>query len=196
MDYRIKLLATWCIEFLPYRDIIYYFLQKNVTKSLEINKTVVKQYENIANRHLENYYKKNQKEPNSALDFGTGWILAFPLILSKHCQNVVASDIKKLAKQELNLEDEKILNFSLDRIKYVKPCDISKTNFKERSFDLITSKSVLEHIPRKVMPAEAMECFRILYDMSVCSFHVSHRDHWSHTDNKLEPMNYLKFSEL
>ena len=130
------------------------------------------------------------------MDFGTGWILALPLILSKHCQNVVASDIKKLAKQELNLEDEKILNFSLDRIKYVKPCDISKTNFKERSFDLITSKSVLEHIPRKVMPAEAMECFRILYDMSVCSFHVSHRDHWSHTDNKLEPMNYLKFSEL
>ena len=196
MDYRIKLLATWGIEFLPYRDEIHYFFQKNITKSLEINKTVIKQYEDMANHHLDNYYKKNQKEPNSALDFGTGWKLAFPLILSKHCRNVVASDIKNLARREINSEVEKILNMSLDRIKYITPCDISKTNFKERSFDLITSNSVLEHIPRKLMPAVARECFRILSDKGICSFHIAHRDHWSHTDQKLEPMNYLKFSEL
>ena len=196
MDYRIKLIATWIIEFLPFKDSIYYFLQRNFTKSLKIDKALIKLYEDIANNHLENYYKKNQKEPDSALDFGSGWILASPLILSKHCKNVVASDVKKLARQEINSEVEKILNMSLERIEYIIPCDISKTNFKEKSFDLITSDSVLEHIPRKVMPSVARECFRILSDKGICSFHIAHRDHWSHTDKKLEAMNYLKFSEL
>ena len=195
MDFRLKLLATWGLEFVPFRDYVYFFIQKNITKSLNINEKVIEGYQKLCDLHLKSFYKFNNKPPENLLDFGCGWILAFPLLMTKYCNNVVACDLKRLARKEINSEVEKILNLSLEKIKYVVPCDISNTRFKDKSFDLITSNSVLEHIPREIMPKVASECFRLLTNNGICSFHIAHRDHWSHGGSTLHPMNYLKFSE-
>ena len=195
MDYKIKLFFTWALEIFPFKDELYFFIQKNILKSLKINKEAIDCYEKSALHNLEKYKKINNSNPDYVLEFGSGWILAFPLIFSKYCANVIASDIKCLAREAVNIELEKFLNLSLNRIKYIYPCDISNTGFKDRSFDLIVSNSVLEHIPRELIPKMANECYRILSERGICSFHVAHRDHWSHTDSNLEPMNYLRFSE-
>ena len=195
MDFRIKLIATWALEIIPFRDYIYYLIQKHITKSLVINEKVIEDYQNLCNMHLNSFYKFNNNAPENLLDFGCGWILAFPLLMTKYCNNVVAADLKRLARKELNSEVEKKLNISIENIKYVVPCDISNTNFEDKSFDLITSNSVLEHIPREIMPRVASECYRLLKNNGICSFHIAHRDHWSHGCRKIHPMNYLKFSE-
>ena len=195
MDYRIKLLATWGLEILPFKDSFYFFLQKYITKSLNINDKKIQSYQNYCDLHLKSYYKFNCNPPENLLDFGSGWILIFPLLMTKYCKNVVACDLKPLARKKVNEEVEKKLNISLDKIKYIAPCDITNTHFDDKSFDLITSNSVLEHIPKKNMSKVASECYRLLTDNGVCSFHVAHKDHWSHSDRKLHPMNYLKYSE-
>ena len=195
MDYRIKLLATWGLEILPFKESFYYFLQKNITKSLRIDEKLIKEWQETCDYHLKCFYRFNSERPQNVLDFGSGWVLGFPIMMTKYCKNVIASDIKRLARNELILEVEKILNISFNKIQYVTPCDISNTNFEDKSFDLITSNSVMEHIPRKIMYKVASECYRILTNNGVCSFHIAHRDHWSHVDSKLPPMNYLKYSE-
>ena len=193
MNFRIKLLATWILEIIPFKENIYYFLQKNITKSLEINQNVFNKYNHLASNHLSQYFKRYKSYPNNVLDFGTGWILAFPLIMSKYCKNVYATDIKCLARKEINLKVESFLNIPLDNIKYITPCDITSTDFKDNSFDLITSNSVLEHIPKKSIKKVAEECFRLLSKNGICSFNITHQDHWSFADKNISKMNYLKF---
>ena len=195
MDYRLKLIASWGLEILPFKEELYYFIQKNVTRSLNIDDKLIDSWNQLSTYHLKCFYKYNNDSPKNLLDFGCGWILGFPLIMTKYCEKVVASDIKRLARKKINLELEKKLNIPFEKIDYIAPCDISNTNFKDKSFDLITSNSVLEHIPRKLMHKVASECYRLLTDNGICSFHIAHNDHWSHVDNKLHPMNYLKYSE-
>ena len=195
MDYRIKLIATWGLETIPFKDFFYFVMQKYITKSLTISDQRIQSYQKYCDLHLNSFYKFNSNPPESLLDFGCGWILAFPLLMTKYCKNVVACDLEPLARCEINSEVKKKLNISLDKIEYIVPCDIANTNFKDKSFDLITSNSVLEHIPRKNMSKVAQECYRLLTDNGICSFHVAHKDHWAHGDSKLHPMNYLKYSE-
>ena len=196
MNYRLKLLCTWILEFLPFRDSIHFFIQKNITRSLSIDKKYIKICDAIAKKHLKNFQKFNGNDSIFLLDFGSGWRLVYPLIMTKYCEKVVASDIKNNARKEINIQIENCLQIPLEKIDYITPCDISKTNFDDKSFNLITSNSVLEHIPRELIPKVASECYRLLTDNGICSFHIAHQDHWSHNDSNLEKMNYLKFSEF
>ena len=91
-----------------------------------INDKKIQSYQNYCDLHLKSYYKFNSKPPENLLDFGCGWILIFPLLMTKYCKNVVACDLKPLARKKVNEEVEKKLNISLDTSSiYLQSCCLS-----------------------------------------------------------------------
>ena len=101
MDYKLKLLATWGLEFVPFKETLYYFIQDKLTKSLVVDANYIRQCDEIAKKHLKNFQKYKGNDQIFLLDFGSGRRLAYPLNMREYCKKVVASDIKKLARKKL-----------------------------------------------------------------------------------------------
>ena len=77
-------------------------MQKNITKSLEINQNVFNKYNHLASNHLSQYFKRYKSYPNNVLDLEQDCV---PLIMSKYCKNVYATDIN-VCKKKINLKVE------------------------------------------------------------------------------------------
>ena len=148
-------------------------------------------------RHLHSYFDKNGKLPEKILDIGSGSDLSLPLLMTKKANSVVASDINRLANNYLinNIVNRIGLpsfeECGLEYVVYEPPF----MPFDNESFDLIASTSVLEHVPRSQVPVLGKEIFRLLKKDGVSTHHIAHKDHWSDTDRKIPPMNYLKYDE-
>jgi len=87
-------------------------------------------------------------------------------------------------------------DFNID---YKVPVDMTKENpaLESNSFDLITSTSVLEHIPendiRKIVSGE---CFRILKPGGCISCAINMEDHFVAGDSSISVYNFLKYSDF
>lgn len=60
---------------------------------------------------------------------------------------------------------------------------------------MVTSTSVLEHVPVEQIPILFAEIKRVLKPGGIASHHVAHKDHWSDGDSSLHSMNYLQYSK-
>src|SRR5690606_7554709 len=80
-------------------------------------------------------------------------------------------------------------------VEYRAPCDARATGLPAGSFDLVTSTSVLEHIPPADLPAVLAECRRLLRRDGVCSFQVDYKDHWCYFDRSISHHNFMRYTE-
>ncbi|MGO9936530.1 MAG: class I SAM-dependent methyltransferase [Terracidiphilus sp.] len=80
-------------------------------------------------------------------------------------------------------------------ISYRAPCDARRTPFAPGSFDVITSKAVLEHVPKQDIGAILTECKRILRDDGVVAFRIDYQDHYSYYDPKVSIYNFLQYTD-
>ena len=71
MDYKLKLLATWGLEFVPFKETLYYFIQDKLTKSLVVDANYIRQCDEIAKKHLKNFQKYKGNDQIFLLDFGS-----------------------------------------------------------------------------------------------------------------------------
>jgi SAM-dependent methyltransferase len=83
----------------------------------------------------------------------------------------------------------------LSCIQYTAPCDAGATGFPTDSVDVHCSYTVLEHIPRPVLARIFDEGQRLLRTNGLFVHCVDYSDHFSHSDGKLSPINFLRFSE-
>jgi ubiquinone/menaquinone biosynthesis C-methylase UbiE len=102
--------------------------------------------------------------PESVLDIGSGSDLSMPLLMTKFAKTVVASDVNRLASDYLvdNMINRiGLASFEASGLRYVvyKPPVMP---FDNEAFDLITSTSVLEHIPKDQIIILANEIYRML----------------------------------
>jgi SAM-dependent methyltransferase len=80
-------------------------------------------------------------------------------------------------------------------IRYIAPFDMRNTNYDDASFDICISTNTFEHIPPADIQAILSELWRIIRPGGVISAVIDYSDHYSHTDKKISPLNYLRFSE-
>lgn len=197
MNFKLKAAIQWCISYLPKSTRVNRLMQLHVTKSLPISDSELSARINIVNRHLQAYHDINGRLPEKVLDIGSGSDLSLPLLMTKQVNSVIASDVNRLANTYLI---DNIINRiglpSLEKsgLAYV-IYDPPIMPFDNETFDLITSTSVFEHIPKSQVPVLAKEIFRLLKKDGVSTHHIAHKDHWSDTDKKIPSMNYLKYDE-
>ena len=194
MRYQVKVALFWLLEILPGRDKLYWLLQRYILRTQRFKQKNLEAHEKQCERYLESYKQNRGSLPVDLYEFGAGWFLYSPLIFASKGFKVTASDLKPLAKKQINEDVALRIGSNLEDIKYIAPCDAANSDLENSSFDLIYSTSVLEHIPKKKMSEVAAECHRLLRPSGICCFHVAHRDHWSHHDKYCHPMNYLRFS--
>lgn len=195
--FQIKSSIQWVVSFMPKSTNINRLMQLYVTKSLPISDVELNARMDIVNRHLNSYCERFGKMPEKILDIGSGSDLSLPLLMTRHAEKVVASDINRLANEYLvenilgRIGFESLNESGLEYVVYQPPI----IPFDDESFDLITSTSVLEHVPKIQVPVLAREIFRVLKNNGVSTHHIAHKDHWSDSDQKIPPMNYLRYDE-
>jgi SAM-dependent methyltransferase len=80
-------------------------------------------------------------------------------------------------------------------ISYQAPCDARHTPFAAGSFDLISSGTVLEHVPKPDIEAILTECKRILREDGVVAFRIDYQDHYSYFDPKVSVYDFLQYTD-
>lgn len=79
---------------------------------------------------------------------------------------------------------------------YLAPCDCRRLSLKESTLDVITSRSVLEHIPPLIIEEIFTECYRLLKPGGLACHFVDNSDHWEHGDKSISRVNFLRFGDL
>ncbi|RDS83657.1 hypothetical protein DWU98_04815 [Dyella monticola] len=83
----------------------------------------------------------------------------------------------------------------LCHIVYMAPGDAARTGLDPSTIDFHTSFNVFEHIPREVLLAILAEGNRIISDTGLFVHRVDYSDHFSHSDTRISPINFLQYSD-
>jgi SAM-dependent methyltransferase len=83
----------------------------------------------------------------------------------------------------------------LCRIVYIAPGDAAKTGLGPDAIDFHTSFNVFEHIPHNVLLAILAEGNRIVRSGGLFVHRVDYSDHFSHSDTRISPINFLQYSD-
>jgi hypothetical protein len=79
---------------------------------------------------------------------------------------------------------------------YLAPADARRLALEPGEVDIVSSRAVLEHIPRQVLEEIFAEFARLLVPGRGVMCHiVDNSDHWAHIDKRLSMVNFLKYSE-
>lgn len=81
------------------------------------------------------------------------------------------------------------------RFVYLAPCDCRNLSLKSSTLDVVTSRSVLEHIPPPVVEGIFQESYRLLKPGGLVCHFVDNSDHWEHGDKSISRVNFLRYSD-
>jgi hypothetical protein len=79
-------------------------------------------------------------------------------------------------------------------VEYHAPADCARTNLPAGSIQLHYSYTVNEHIPANVLHAIYQEAQRLLGPTGIALHHVDPSDHFSHDDQAISSINFLRFT--
>lgn len=131
-------------------------------------------------------------------------------LLIKNLHFIQKNKVKMLelfGSQIKNKRFEQILNIDLNRpfdlhsflklcsIIYKAPADATNSGLPENSVDFHTSNTVLEHIPPAILKRIFFEGNRITKKDGLFVHFIDYSDHFSHSDKKISPINFLQFNE-
>jgi SAM-dependent methyltransferase len=195
MNYKVKSLVQWAFSVLPGSLHWNRLMQLYVTRTLPVTDEELVQRRRLADRHLAHYSARRGTFPDTVLDIGSGADLSFPIMMGMQGPTVTASDISPLASK--SLVDNMLGRLGLPSLEAARVRYINYTPprlpFPDASFDLVTSTSVLEHVPPDQLPVLLAEIRRVLKPDGITSHHVAHRDHWSGADPDVHFMNYVRY---
>lgn len=179
-------------------------LQKYVTRR-SVKKS--KSYNSYWELHLNTIQKYGPM--TSLFEFGAGQNLAQNLFLSHMVERQELVDINYILDLGLVENSRRFLNenyCSLPKpinsildlveygINYVAPADARGTHFPSASFDICVSTDTLEHIPVGDIKEILLEVHRLLKIGGILSLKIDYSDHYSHTDDKIDSLNFLLYS--
>ncbi|MFC1491702.1 class I SAM-dependent methyltransferase [Nitrospinota bacterium] len=220
MRWIVKSLGFRVFNLFPRGGEVLIYLQKRVTKRLPRKMEPVERTQEFFISHARNF-TKNYPDFNDALhfEFGGGHDLNSSIVM--YCFGIsrqIIYDIQPLAHRELI---NHIIEFLMENplpgavrqpqhtlgdnfigdlnkfygIEYHAPAYARNVNLQDSSVDLLSTTNTLQHIPESVLKKIMDECFRLCHGKSVVSMNIDYSDHYSHTDNRISPYNFLKFSD-
>lgn len=161
----------------------------------------------------------------TVVEIGSGWQPMVPILLSLAGARVYMADLHRLMRldtfraaleaiRENRDEIASRLGIAVDaidqaarecsdkeermhelRLTYLAPCDCRRLPFPDGSIDIVTSRTVLEHVPPRVVAAIFHEARRILRPGGLMLHDIDHSDHWSHRDRRLSAVNFLQYPD-
>jgi len=208
INWKIKSLLYKVLFTLKAKKILFY-IQKNITRRAKIK------IENISDNWK--YHLKYLKSFSSKtiLEFGAGKSLEQNIFLAYQLDKKISQtaidnsnmlDIKYFNQaneqmaQILNVEKKPFVK-SLEEIKkfynikYLAPYSIEKIKKNNNIFDACISTATLEHLPKEELERLFINLKDIVKKNGIISSLIDYSDHYSHTDNKIGPLNFLKFNE-
>lgn len=181
-----------------------YWLQKNLTKRTQLQIQQILPDWVIHQEHLA------MLPQSHVLEFGAGKNLQQNIFLSQFFRQTVidlfpmldigqansaAMQIAKICQtlkyQPLHKVGD-LLKFY--NINYIAPLDLRMPPFEEDHFDACISTNTLEHIPKSDIVLIFIQLKKILRSGGLISAIIDYSDHYAHTDPRIGPLNYLKFS--
>ena len=78
---------------------------------------------------------------------------------------------------------------------YIAPYDLLNNDMPDQSFDIVTSRAVLEHIPPRIVRNMFCEFKRLLRKDGVMCHIIDNSDHWANSDKTICRLNFLKYSQ-
>ena len=224
MNFKIKCQIQKIISLLPNNEKVAYYFSRYISKNLTPNNNRFLLKVNEGFNHLQNFNQFNQLENNTFnyFEFGAGYTLTIPIVISRMGYKVNCIDIRKLVVPELiydsinkfKLNENKLPTFvnalpsDIDKsknvltniheffnIKYHAPLDARNTGFAENQFDFISSTLTLNFITKSDVKKILEECYKILKKGAVMSVTIDYQDNWSYVDSNISGYNFLTFSE-
>ena len=209
INWKIKSLVYSIIDMLKLYSILF-FIQNRVTKRSRIKNVNMRCTWDMHLNIIKKHSSKSLKE-SVLFEFGAGKSLIQNLYLSQYFRSQILVDLYPMinlplvnnAVQILNanglLSHTQNINSVADlnsfRISYKAPYDAENTDFDESFFDICISTNTLEHIPKASIINIFTELKRILNKNALLSLKIDYSDHYSHTDTKITPLNFLQYSE-
>ena len=207
INWKTKALLFKFLNFFKLYKLLF-FIQKRITKRSHINLKEVFFYWDY---HLK-YLKENNVK--SVLEIGAGKSLAQNIYLSyKFNQKIEQTliDISRMIDLDLfneaNDQISKILgvdrlpfansfhdlkkNYNLN---YLAPMSLKKINENDLKFDACISSTTLEHLPKEELEESFHLLRKIIKKGGIISSVIDYSDHYSHTDDNINNLNFLKFS--
>ena len=142
MNYKYKLYLQKIISSLPARDRINYLFQRFISKSIPLSDELYLSKMQAALSHYNSFLKYKSRDLNvyesSYYEFGAGWDLTFPLLMSVlSFKSIYCIDMKDLIFPH-------ILNQSIGRLNFLNDLGISYNNGKTILVNKNSYKHVLE----------------------------------------------------
>lgn len=210
MNFKYKSYLQTLFSNMPKGEVVNYWFQKNITKSLPVKDHSFQEKLNDNAKHLEHFKKYVNQDPKESTyyEFGAGWDLIAPTYFSS-CgfKELHVIDIRKLIFPELiqhtlnkifpdsQMKDVDKKMLERFRIYYNAPMDARNTTYDNQSMDFIISNVTFEHIPKKDILPILKECHRLLKPSGIFSSRIDYNDHWSGHDKSITPYNYMRYSE-
>jgi predicted SAM-dependent methyltransferase len=180
-----------------------------------VSRRAPRSFENVSSNwrfHESNILSWKKIDIDNVFEFGAGRTLAQNLFLSRSIQKQTVVDLNPMLnlklcesarKRLLELREigpgKEIKGVSdLERfgISYIAPMNAAATDKEDGSFSALISTNTFEHIPRDEIPLILKEVFRILKDGALLSIIIDYSDHYSHTDEKISKLNFLRYDEV
>ena len=217
-----KALTQQALSHLPGGNQINYFLQRHVARSLPHSDATFLHHCEIAGRYVEALRKYTDTPVADArcLEFGAGWDCAVALALCSlgvrdqtlvdintklrfHLINETLDQAHRLADKvaerapgadvyRLPITVNSVSNLSAIGIKY----RVGNLMDMEspRGLDLITSTSVMEHVPADDLPSLVQHCRGLLRPGGLFCAVIDTADHYSRFDRSISHCNFLRYS--
>ena len=209
INWKLKSLLYNIFGFLNLKN-IFYLCQKYITKRSRVD---ISQISDVWKFHSKIIKNNNI---NSLLEVGAGKSLEQNIYFSylfknKICQtaidinnmidlelaNEASIQISKLLKTDFlgdikNLKDLK----AQYNIEYKAPMSTTNLLQAKLDYDLCVSSTALEHFTKEDLSTYLLDLKKIIKKEGLISSAIDYSDHYSHTDNSISRLNFLKFSEI
>ena len=213
--WKTKAALFHAFDTLPLGHTAYALSQQYLTRSLPRPKARFPEYIARLEQHID-HFKAHGRDLNEAsyFEFGAGWDLFFPIGMAaagmrdqslfdltplaktrwiNHVIEVFRTHTSRYFVRELprlqSLQDLKRIGIS-----YTAPADARKTGLTDDSIDLISTTSVLEHVPRSAIESILIEIKRIARPGAILSMIIDYEDHYGQRTPHIDIYNFLQFS--
>ena len=116
-------------------------------------------------------------------------------VLALFGQRAATGEFKKRFGQLTSFHGTLAELLEMMNVRYLAECDAAALQVEDDSFDFHISNTVLEHIPEDVLGGILAEAKRALKPGGLLVHHIDPSDHFSHNDNSIAAVNFLRFDD-